>query len=302
MATMTAGQFLTLLEPGLDKVWHDEGTPRPLQYTQIFNTSSFDKLFIEEAKMAGFGPLMPQGEAENVIYDEAIAPITKRWDYDVYALAYKITDKLVRNEQYGQVEKLEGDLRRSADDTTETYAMALLNYAHTSTIATGFDGLPLASTVHTRLDGGATQSNYANTALSLTGLQDMLIAFRKLKNDRGRPFIYTPRKLVVAPSLMLTAEELLGSSLKPSLKVDLTDQNTTNVVNRFGIQPIVVDYLTSDTFWAAVAEKHDLRFAWRFKAEIKNDVDFENDTIKRKVRQGMLRGFGEWRGFYLGND
>jgi hypothetical protein len=304
MATMTAGQFLTLMEPGLDKVWHDEGTPRPLQYTQVFNVSSFDKLFIEQAKMAGFGPLQPQGEGENVIYDEAIAPITKRWDYEVYALAYRITDKLIRNEQYGQVELLERDLRRSADDTTETYAMAILNNAHNTTIASGFDGLALASNAHTRLDGGATQDNYGDAALSLTALNDMLIAFRKLKNDRGRPFTYSPRKLFIAADLMLTAEELLGSELKPRVTTvsGSDDRNAINVVGRFGLQPIVLDYLTSTTFWAAVADKHDLRFAWRFKAEIDNTVDFENNTIKRKTRQGMLRGFGEWRGFYLGND
>ena len=305
MATMTAGQFLLLLEPGLDKVHHDEGTPRELQYSRIFHVSSFDKLYIEEAKMAGFGPLQPQDEGENVVYDEAIAPITKRWDYDVYALAYQITDKLVRNERYSQVEKLERDLRRSADDTTETYAMAILNEADTTTIATGFDGLALASSAHTRLDGGATQSNYGNAALSLTALQNMLIAFRKLKNDRGRPFVYKPRRLIVAPDLMLTAEELLGSPMKPQLGTVGSagdDRNAINVVGRFGLEQMVVDYLTSTTFWAVQADNHDLRFAWRFKAEIDNKVEFENNSIKRKLRQGMLRGFGEWRGFYLGNE
>jgi hypothetical protein len=296
--------FLALTEPNLDKVWHDEGTPRPLQYAQVLHVSSFDKLYLQEAKMAGFGPLQPQGEAENVSYDQAIAPVTKRWDYDVYGLAYEVTDKLVRNEEYNQVQKLEMDLRRSADDTTETYGIALLNYAHTTTIATGFDGLALASTAHTRLDGGAVQSNYGNTALSLTALQDMLIAFRKLKNDRGRPFVYKPSRIIVAPDLMLTAEELLSATLKPAVTTTSgsDDRNQPNVVGRYGLSQVVIDYLTSPTFWAVQSEQHDMRFAWRFKAEIENKVEFENNTIKRKLRQGMLRGFGEWRGFYLGND
>jgi hypothetical protein len=257
---MTAGMFLSLCEPGLDKVWHDEGTPRPLQYQSVFNVSSFDKLFIEEAKMAGFGPLQPQDEGEGVVYDEAIAPITKRWDYDVYALGYQVTDKLVRNEQYSQVEKLEMDLRRSADDTTETYAMAILNNATSTSIATGFD---------------------------------------------GPPFTYTPRRIIVAPDLMLTAEELISSPNKPQFDATATTADTRNAVNivgRNGLQIVVLDYLTSTTFWAAQAEKHDLRFAWRFKSEIENKVDFETNSVKRKVRQGMLRGFGEWRGFYLGKS
>lgn len=298
---MTAGMFLRLLEPGLAKVWFDDEQKRALQYPSVFNVRSLNELFEEEAKMTGFGQLQPQGEGEAVEYDEAIAPITKRWDYVDYALGYKVTDKLVRNERYGQVQKLEAALREAADDTTETFAFALLNYATTTTIATGFDGLALASSAHTRMDGGATQSNYLNTALSLAGLGDALIAARKFKNDRGRPITITPRKLYVPADLMLTAEELVGSPNKPTLAADLTDQNQINVVGRYGLSPEVLNYLTSATFWAVVADKHDLRFGWRYKAETAREVDFDTNTIKNKVRQGMLRGFGNWLGYIQGS-
>lgn len=303
MATMTAGMFLRLCEPHLAKVWFDEGTQRPLQYSSVFNVGSLDELYIEEAKMTGFGQLQLQGEGEAIQYDEAIAPITKRWDYVDYALGYKVTDKLVRNERYGQVQKLEGALKKSADDTTETFAFALLNYATTTTIATGFDGLALASAAHTRLDGGPTQSNYLNTALSLAGLQDAIIAFRKLKNDRGRPEILSPKTLYIPADLMLTAEELLQSPMKPRIVTTSgsDDRNAINVVGRYGLGTEVLDYLTSATFWALVAPQHDLRFAWRYKAETAREVDFDTNTIKNKVRQGMLRGFGEWKGYLQGS-
>lgn len=305
MATMTAGMFLRLCEPHLAKVWFDEGQQRPLQYASVFNVGSLDELYIEEAKMTGFGQLQPQGEGEAIQYDEAIAPITKRWDYVDYALGYKVTDKLVRNERYGQVQKLEGALKKSADDTTETFAFALLNYADATTIATGFDGLALASAAHTRMDGGPTQSNSLNTALSLAGLQDGIIAFRKLKNDRGRPEVKSPKKLYIPADLMLTAEELLQSPMKPSLSIVGAagdDRNAINVVGRYGLTPEVLDYLTSSTWWALVSPEHDLRFAWRYKAETAREVDFDTNSIKNKVRQGMLRGFGEWKGFLLGHN
>lgn len=303
MATMTAGMFLRLCEPGLAKVWFDEAEKRPLQYESVFNVRTLDELFEEEAKMTGFGQLQPQGEGEAIIYDEAIAPITKRWDYVDYALGYKVTDKLVRNERYGQVQKLEAALREAADDTTETFAFALLNYATTTTIATGFDGLALASTAHTRMDGGPVQSNYLNTALSLAGLSDGLIAFRKLKNDRGRPVRMSPRKLYVPADLMLTAEELIGSPNKPRLETVGAagdDRNAINVVGRHGLTHEVLDYITSSTYWSLVADKHDIRFGWRYKAETAREVDFDTNTIKNKVRQGMLRGFGEWQGYLQG--
>jgi hypothetical protein len=295
---MTAGQFLMLCEPGLAKVWHDDGTPRPLQHPQVLNIGSISDLYEEEAEMAGFGPLQPQAEGESLKYDEAIAPRKKRWDYVDFALGYKVTDKLVRNERYGDVAKMETDLRRSADDTTETFAFALLNFATTDTIATGFDGLPLASTAHPRMDGGAVQANRPTvlTALSLSALQDSIISFRRIKNERGRPFIYRPKHLNIPPELEMTAIELLGSQQKPG-----TNNNDTNAVTRFGINYRVLDYIPSTTYWSLQGESHDLRMKWRYKAETGSEVDFDTNTIKRKVRQGMLRGFGNWRGYYQGN-
>lgn len=297
---MNTGQFLVLCEGSLlSKIWHDEGTPRPLQHASVMKVSSLDELYIEEGKMAGFGPLQLIDEGGPVTYDQAIAPIKKRWDYLTMGLGYKVTKKLIDNDRFGEVAKFDKDLKRSVDDTVETFAFGVLNYATSSSEGwmTGFDGLSLASASHTRLDGGAVQSNFANAALSYTAVQDALIAFRKIKNDRGRPFVHTPRKLYIAPDLMHTAEEIFGSVDRPT---DAT--NATNTVRRFGITPEILDYVTSSTFAMLVANEHDMRFVWRNKPVTKNETEFDTDTIKRKVTMDVLRGHGEWRGVYLIND
>ena len=155
---MTTGQFLVLCEGSLiSKIHHDDYPLRVPQYTEVFKVGTLDELYLEEAKMAGFGPLQLISEGGSVTYDEAIAPIKKRWDYDTYGLAYKITKKLQDNDRFGDIAKLERDLDRSVDDTIETFAFGILNNT-TSTSEnynTGFDGLALASASHTRLDGGA---------------------------------------------------------------------------------------------------------------------------------------------------
>src|SRR5690606_29115839 len=111
---MTTGQFLVLCEGSLlSKIWHDAGTPRELQYAQVFKVSTLDELYLEEAKMAGFGPLQPIDEGGPVVYDTAIAPTKKRWDYHTYGLGYKITKKLIDNDRFGEVQKFERDLKRS---------------------------------------------------------------------------------------------------------------------------------------------------------------------------------------------
>lgn len=307
---MTTGQFLVLCEGSLiSKIHHDDLPLRPTQYQEVFKVSTLDELYLEEAQMAGFGPLQQISEGGEVSYDEAIAPIKKRWDYDTYGLAYRITKKLQDNDRFGEIMKLERDLDRSVDDTIETFAFGVLNNATSTSNAynTGFDGLALASTAHTRLDGGATQSNFANTALSYTALQDALVAMRKTKNHRGRPNRIDPNVLYVSVDLMHTAEEILGSPMRPSTTApgDTSTANNVNAINtlgRFGLQWKALDYLTATTFAALVAPEHDLKFVWRNKPVKKMEEEFATDNINRKVTMDVLRGFGEYRGFYLIND
>lgn len=297
---MTTGQFLVLCEGSLlSKIWHDEGTQRPLQYSQILKVGNLDELYLEEAIMAGFGPLQLIDEGGPVTYDVAIAPTKKRWDYVTYGLGYKVTKKLIDNDRFGEVAKFDRDLKRSVDDTIETFAIGVLNYAASNAESwmTGFDGLALASTAHTRLDGGAVQSNFADTALSYTSVNDAIVAMRKTKNHRGRPIVTTPRKLYIHADLMHTAEEIFGSVNNPD-----NANNTINTARRFGITPEIVDYVTSSTFAMLVGDGHDMRFVWRNKPVTKNETEFDTDTIKRKVTMDVLRGHGEWHGVYLIND
>lgn len=296
---MTTSQFLTLCEGNLiSKVHHEPGTRREPQHSQVFKVGTLDELYIEEAKMAGFGLLQLMAEGASVTYDEAIAPITKRWDYDTYGLAYAITRKLQINDRFGDIAKLEGDLDVSVDDTVETFAFGILNNitGTSSAYMTGFDGLALASTAHTRLDGGATQSNYANTALSYTALQDAKVAMRKVKNDRGRPVRQDPNKLFIHADLMHTADEILRSSGNPG-----NANNVVNTVNGY-VEPVVLDYVTSSTFAMLQAPTHDLRLVWRTKPTKSMDEDFNTGNILRKVVMDILRGHGEWRGVHVINE
>lgn len=297
-AVMTAGQFQLLTEPGLSNLWHESWPPREEQFSAIFNIRDMERLKITDAKMAGFGPFQEQAEGQSVQYDEAIAPVTVDYESIVEALGYKITDKLIRGELYGQVQLLERDLMSASQDAIETFAFGLLNNATDAAQFAGFDGLALASTAHTRLDGGATQANRPTTlsALSLAELHTAVITFRNWKNDRGRPFRSVPRKLIIPPDEELNAIEILESAMRPD-----TANNATNALTRFGLQPMVVDYLSSSTFWSVVGDAHDLNFLWWFRPETGSKVDFDTDTVLRKARQSYARGFGEWRGFYLGS-
>ena len=296
---MTMTEFLILAQPGIDKVHMEEEQAFEEQYSRIFNVRTQDDLYDDEAKMAGFGGSVEIPEGGDVTYDEAISPVTRRYNLAKRGLGYKVTDKLWRFDRYGQVNKLEGSLMRADKHDTEQFAFGLLNSATATTVATGFDGLALSSTAHTRMDGGATQGNRPSSlaALSLTALEDAVIAFTKLVDDRGRPYISRPKDLIVPLDLVLVAQEILGSAMNPN-----TANNATNALrDKFSLNVIATPYITSTTFWALMGDKHDLQVRWNMRPKSESETDFDSDTIKRKVTKYIGRGFGEWRGFYQGN-
>ena len=293
---MTIAEFRTLSEPGLSNIWHSSWPLVETEFNKIFNVRDQEKLVITDAKMAGFGGLETISEGGPVTYKSAITPVTRSYNVTKRGLGYKITEKFRDFELYGQVALFERDLMEVSADDIDNFAFAVLNNATGTGISAGFDGLALASTAHTRLDGGATQSNYANAALSVATLQAARTQFNKYVNDRGRPIRIRPVMLVIPPDLENTADEILDSQLKPD-----TANNTINVITRYGLGKHVSRYLTSTTFWGLLGDSHDLNFFWWKRPQSASEVDFDTDTIKRKVVQAYGRGHGEWRGFYLGD-
>ena len=167
-------------------------------------------------------------------------------------------------------------------------------------MSSGFDGVALFSTAHVRMDGGADQANRPTTltALSLTSLQDAYIAFRQLLDERGRPYNSRPDTLMIEPSLIITAREILESQLDPE-----TANNTVNVINTLGLNLVENFYLTSDTFAALLdSDGHDVTARWNERPVTSSAEDFDSETIKRKVVKWLGRGHGEWRGTYLINS
>ena len=184
----TAAEFADFLEPKLSNIWHDAYPAYESKFSQVMNIRDMAKNTITDAKLAGFGPLQDQPDGDEVQFDDPIAPVKKSYTYSVRSLAYRVQERLWRNDLYGEVERFERDLMDAARDDVEAAAWSVFNNAF-GTTNVGFDGLALISTAHTRLDGGATQANAPSTdeALSVSAVHNGLIAIRKWRNDRGRP-------------------------------------------------------------------------------------------------------------------
>lgn len=295
-------QFLTLADRDISKVWFEEEPAVPTEYTQVFQMKSFDgKLYRREVKMGGFDGLAEIADGASVTYAEAIAPVARRYDFQTRGRAYVITRRLWENDEYGQVREMERALRRAQEDDVEQFAFNVLLNATGTTISTGFDGLALVSTAHTRLDGGATQSNRPSslTALSLASLKDGVTAFRRFRDDRGRPYRSEPDRVLVPVSLSFTIDEILGSPDRPD-----TTNRAVNTVRSVGLRAIKSQYIDtgSTTYWSLFGPRHDVAVLWRNKPTTKSDTDFDSQNIHRQVYLDIGRGHGEWRDHYQGNS
>ena len=296
--TITRAQALVLLEPKLSNIWNEAYPRRPVEYTSFVNIRVTKKATVTDFKMTDFGTLRLKGEGENVVYDDPIFGTTKAYTPVRFALGYKVTQEMIDHELYGQVDRLEQALIKSAIDGQEVSAALLINNGFGTTdadgfSAAGFDGLALFSTAHTRLDGGATMRNQPSTdaSLGLTALQNAIIDFHLMKDDRGRPFLSRPKLLVVNPQDIMTARELLQSEYKPGVA-----NNEINAIREEGLTWMVSHYLSNSKAWALFGDQHDCNFIWDVKPRGGMEEDFDAEVIKRKVVQGYVVGHGEFRG------
>ena len=289
---VTANEFALFLEPKLSNIWHDAFPAEESKFSRVMNVRDMKKSTVTDAKLAGFGSLQNQSDGGEFTYDDPIAPVTKAYTWATRALGYKITERIWKDDQYDEVQRFERDLLDSAKDDSETSAAALFNNAF-GTTNTGFDGLQLISTAHTRMDGGSNGTNRPATdeALSLSALHSSVIRIKKLVNDRGRPRVHNPKTLVIPSDLIIVAAELLESERKPG-----TANNDSNVLRKYGLIDMEWEHLTSTTAWYVVCDKHDLNFLWHMKPTSGMETEFETESINRKVRQQYVVGFGEWRG------
>lgn len=298
--TITRAQARVLLEPKLSNIWHEAYPIVPVEYTAFVNVRQTQKAEVTDYKLSDFGALRLKGEGENVIFDDPLFGTTVVYSPVRWALGYKVTDEMIKQELYGQIEKFERSLLKSAVDLQETTAALLFNNGFGTTDAdgfeaTGFDSLQLFSTVHTRLDGGATFRNRPSTDVDLgvTALQNALIDIDNWVDDRGRPIYAKPKLVIVNPEDRFTAKEILQSEYKPG-----TANNEINALKDEGLSFMVSHYLSDADAWFVATDQHDMNLIWEMRPKAEMETDFDSDVIKRKITEGFAVGHGEARGVW----
>lgn len=292
----TRGSFAQLLAPGLQAIlfeWLDEF---PEEYSQFMNVETSDKAYDEDQIIGGLGLARVKPEGEQITYDDPIQGGTKRYLHQTYALGWQITQEMKDDDRYDLMKKIPVELMKSCRQTWEQLAANVLTLGD-STITTA-DGVSLFNTAHPLL-GGGTYSNKLATAsdLSVTALQDIIILFENMVNERGLKAMLSPNKLWIPPELQFVASEVLQSQYKP-----YTGTNEVNPVQG-RLTPAVLHFPTTATgWWVSNGEgTNNVKFKWRAKPMTDTIDDFETKGTKHSITFRVSAGATDWRGWAEGN-
>jgi phage major head subunit gpT-like protein len=309
--------FGRLLEPGLRKVFMETYKEIPEQYSKVFNVQNSTKAIETDLRMGGFGLWEKKDSAGMVQYQDPTDTVSLQYIHEEFASGYTVERKLVDDEQYNQISKMSKALGRAARATIETKAAQIFNTAieggtGVNTPVNGFDGKPLISASHVRLDGG-TMSNIlaagdgagaANGALSDRNLKAALIQTRRQVDDKGILIQVQPKLLVVPPSLEYTARTILESSGLAILgngfaSGSTPDSNNNKNVLQGRLQVVVMDYFTSNTNWFLIDPTvAELNFFWRKRLEFKQEDDFSTMQAKYRGYMRFSAGYSDYRGIF----
>lgn len=294
VATNTGG-FATLLAPGLFRVFFNEIDKQPNQWVGVMKTQTTQRNYVDDAKVAGLGSMVSKPEGTNIVFDNPVISNTRRYTPASYGLGWRITREMWDDDLYSIMNRMSAELGRAAAYKIEVDAWSNLNNAFTSTV-TGWDGLALCHTAHTRLDGGATFGNKPSSDVdfSYTSYQAALDSFKTTVDDRGRPLLITPSLIVVNPADEWVVREVIGSEYKP-----YSANNEINPLKSDGtVDYLLCRYLTDADSWFLLSDVHDLQFVWRVKPETSEADDFLSGDALFKVYARYVPGFSEWRGVY----
>lgn len=287
------GGFSDYLSTKWQKVLVSRGKERVLLYVRAMRVENMDTNPFLAVKISGMGFMPVKAEGQQFIFDQPIPGGNFQVTATPYGMGFSVTFEMWRDDLYGVMNEQWADMRRSARYRQEVQGWAAFNNAFS--VNTGYDNAPLIGS-HLDLDG-TTQANrpVPDVTFSQTAIQAAQLNFRLLNDERSRPIAAEPTRIVIHPTNVPLAREILASSGKAQTTDN--DMNAT-LVDQLNYMPSRYLVRTQDWFMAFPIDESDLIFFWRdrpiprhFDDPFTMDADF---TLYQRLAQFV----GDWRWIY----
>lgn len=285
--------------PALEELFRSELQQHPSRRGELFKIVSTDRDIWQSSELHDMPLLEQLSEGQDYSFQAPAQGASKTLKPVKFGLGFSISEEAVDDGKFAYIADAIAKLAKSARESQEIQALAILNNAFTT--ATTADGVALSSTAHTLPSGGTVRNRLSSDAdLSDTSLEQMLIDFEtQFVGDSGIIYHMVPKKLVVAPANKRLAMELIGSELRARTATfgtdGITDVNNMNSLKQDGLVVVSSPHLTDADAWFLTASPQDtgLRIVSRKPIETKaagSDVGFVNDSILYKCRYREIIG------------
>jgi hypothetical protein len=305
MSVLTRANFADLLDPAFRKIYSDAEKELNYKYSQVFNVSNSSKNLEKDSGISGLQQMAEVGEGEAVTSDTVYQGYDSTYTHKKFGRKVTITEEMVDDDQYREVEKRAKGLAIAMNRTVEQSGADVLNNGWTagaggkaSGFLTGGDSYALFYASHPRTDGGTAQSNSTTSDLAEDSLETVLVAMRSTKDDRGELILVQPDTLIIPPALEKEAMILLNTQGR----VGTANNDVNPYKGRLNI--VVWDFLGSaaggsDTAWFVLDKSmNPLNWFWRKRGSLERNVDFDTSNIEYKLTARWSNGFSTWRGIY----
>lgn len=287
--------FGDLLEPGLREIYDTRYNEIPQVFPQVMTVNTSTKQSEKDSAISGFGYFDETTEGGSVTYEDPVQMYDVTYTHKKYTKGFKVSEEMYDDDLYRIINRKPGQLAIAAKRTAEYHAASLFNNAF-STSYKGGDGVPLASTVHPRSDGGSTQSNASSNGLTLgdTNLNTAILAFEGQLDDKGMKIATEADIILVPRALKKTAVVLTQSD-----GLVQSDYNDMNYSKSLGLKVVAWHYLTSTTAWFLIDSSVALlNWFWRKQPVFAQDNSFDTGMALFKTSMRFSKGFSDWRGFW----
>lgn len=289
------GNFADELDPSIRKIFFDRYDEEPQMMPLVFNILTSDRDSETDSATTAFGKLTQTDELGALDYEDPLKMYRTVYTHLKYGLGFKVSQELLEDDQHNIIAQMPRALAKSVVYTTEFHGASVFNNAFLTANTSYGDGVPFASTAHTRVDGGSNQSNASATGITLgeTNIETGRLALEKALNDKGEIVAFKADTLLIPVDLRKTALILTQSTLRPG-----TANNDVNIYE--GVFNVKAwRYITSTTAWFLMDSRNHLaNWFWRIRPEFKNDFNFDADAALYKVRVRFSFGWSDWRGVW----
>ena len=288
--TINLGSALSLLRPGLNKIWGLGYTRIPEQFSQVYEMFTSNMTFERDVNIYGLGVAKIRADGAATELDD----MAEGWKYDYvhnhYASGFKVTHLQVLYNQYLQfTDKAMKELGNGFRETKELLAAAPFNLATSNTVLYG-DGQPLLSRSH-EFSAGGTYSNMPDVDADLSEklIEDAVTQIMGYTDDRGKRIVVNPVMPIVARANWANISRIIKTELRVG-----TANNDINVIraeNVFSKEPMVWRYLDDED---AVFIKTDCEDGFKhFVSEgysTKSYIEDATDSIVIQGKEGYSFG------------